>query len=74
MTTKNGDRAATPFQPSGPDGLPSYEAEYGFTKREMMAMHIASGFASDQQVAVCNIATLAVEVADKLLAELDRTK
>ena len=46
----------------------------GMTKREMMAMHIASGFAADKEVSPCNIANLAIEVADALLAELGRTK
>ena len=46
----------------------------GLTKREMMAMHIASGFAADKEVSPCNIANMAIEVADALLAELGRTK
>ena len=46
----------------------------GMTKREMMAMHIASGFAADKEVNPCNIANLAIEVTDALLAELERTK
>ena len=46
----------------------------GMTKREMMAMHIASGFAADKEVSPCNIANLAIAVADALLAELGRTK
>ena len=50
------------------------KAALGLTKREMMAMHIASGFAADKEVSPCNIANLAIEVADALLAELGRTK
>ena len=50
------------------------KAALGLTKREMMAMHIASGFAADKEVSPCNIANLATEVADALLAELGRTK
>ena len=50
------------------------KAALGLTKREMMAMHIASGFAADREVMPCNIANLAIEVADALLAELGRTK
>ena len=46
----------------------------GMTKREMMAMHIASGFAADKEVMPCNIAGMAIDVADALLAELERTK
>ena len=74
MTIKNGDKAATPFQPCGPDGLPSHEAEFGLTKREMMAMHIAAGLISDPQVKTHQVAEDAVRVADLLLAELERTK
>ena len=50
------------------------KAALGLTKREMMAMHIASGFAAYKEVSPCNIANLAIEVADALLAELGRTK
>ena len=50
------------------------KAALGLTKRETMAMHIASGFAADKEVSPCNIANLAIEVADALLAELGRTK
>lgn len=50
------------------------KAALGLTKREMMAMHIASGFTADKEVSPCNIANLAIEVADALLAELERTK
>ena len=50
------------------------KAALGLTKREMMAMHIASGFAADKEVSSCNIANIAIEVADALLAELGRTK
>lgn len=83
MTIKNGDMPAMPLADSSIDTCESWDDATaggrfipvtGFTKREMIAMHIASGLASDHQVAVCNIATLAVEVADKLLAELERTK
>ena len=74
MTIKNGDKSAMPNQALGTDGLPTHEAEFGLTKREMMAMHIASGFTADKEVSPCNIANLAIEVADALLAELGRTK
>lgn len=46
----------------------------GLTKREMMAMHIAAGFAADKDVRPSNIAKLATEVADALLAELEMHK
>ena len=79
---KNSDMPAMPthdvFEDCGFDGNSgphlTQTTNYGMTKREMMAMHIASGLAADHQVTVCNIATLSVEVADALLAELERTK
>lgn len=46
----------------------------GLTKREMMAMHIAAGFAADKDVRPSNIAKLATEVADALLAELEKSQ
>ena len=77
---KNADMPAMP-QSATSEGHPCNYYDYGgcgvptgMTKREMMAMHIASGLAADHQVTVCNIATLSVEVADALLAELERTK
>ena len=80
---KNGDKAAIPFQPCGPDGLPSYEAEFGLTKREKMAMHIMASLTSvywdtmqeyetGADLVKCQAET-AVEMADMLLAELERT-
>lgn len=70
---KNGDKSATPFQPCGPDGLPSHEAEFGLTKREMMAMHIASGLMSNPQIRCDKVASVTVKFTDELLAELERT-
>ena len=46
----------------------------GLTKREMMAMHIATGFAADKEVRPCDIAKFATEVADLLLAELEKSQ
>ena len=48
---------------------------HGLTKREMMAMHILSGLLSDYEFDVTRqVATeVAVQQADALLAELDRT-
>jgi len=71
---KNADKSAMPNQALGTDGLPTHEAEFGLTKREMMAMHIATGFAADKEVRPCNIAKLATEVADLLLAELEKSQ
>jgi hypothetical protein len=45
----------------------------GLSKREMMAMHIASGFASDGKITTDNVVKWSVEVADKLMQELDHT-
>ena len=67
---KNADMPAMPL----PLGTETEKWCQGLTKREMMAMHIASGFAADKEVSPCNIANLAIEVADALLAELGRTK
>ena len=71
---KNADKSAIPNQALGTDGLPTHEAEFGLTKREMMAMHIAAGLISDPQVKTHQVAEDAVRVADWLLAELERTK
>ena len=76
----NADMPAMP-QSATNEGHPCHYYDYsgsgvptGLTKREMMAMHIASGFAADKEVSPCNIANMAIEVADALLAELGRTK
>ena len=77
---KNADMPAMPthdvFEDCGFDGNSgphlTQTTNYGMTKREMMAMHIASGFAADKEVRPCNIAKMAIEVADALLAELER--
>jgi len=39
---KNADKSAMPNQALGTDGLPTHEAEFGLTKREMMAMQPAT--------------------------------
>lgn len=69
---KNADMPAMPVELSG---FGSYEpiAYTGLTKREMMAMHISAGFAADGQITTDNVVKWSVEVADKLLQELDRT-
>ena len=69
-TVKNADMPAMPL----PLGTETEKWCQGLTKREMMAMHIASGFAADKEVSPCNIANMAIEVTDALLAELGRTK
>ena len=63
------DEFGMPFN-SIPEGL----CTTGLTKREIMAMHIAAGFAADKDVRPSNIAKLAAEVADSLLAELERSQ
>lgn len=65
---KNSDKSAMPTQSNGGDIFG------GLTKREMMAMHIATGFAADKEVRPCDIAKLATEVADLLLAELEKSQ
>ena len=52
----------------GGPGIPT-----GLTKREMMAMHIASGFAADNNITTDNVVKWSIELADKLLSELERT-
>ena len=76
MTIKNADVPAMPNQPLGTDGLPTYEAEFGLTKREMMAMHMmaASRSRSSNYSSWVDMATDAIEMTDALLAELERTK
>ena len=66
---KNSDKSAMPTQSNGGDIFG------GLTKREMMAMHILSGLLSDYEFDVTRqmAAEIAVEQADALLAELDRT-
>ena len=47
------------------------KAALGLTKREMMAMHIAAGLASDPDIKPSNIPMLAINVSDALLAALE---
>lgn len=78
---KNADMPAMPthdvFEHCGFDGNSgphlTQTTNYGLTKREMMAMHIAAGFAADGQITTDSVVKWSVEVADKLLQELDRT-
>lgn len=72
-----GDMPAIPFEEvrSRFQGLPDKWANHvGLTKREMMAIHIASGLISDPQVRPHEVPGIAVRVADAILAELERTK
>ena len=82
MVTKNADMPAMPqsatsegyscnyYDYSGP-GIPT-----GLTKREMMAMHILSGLLSDYECDVTRqmAAEIAVQQADALLAELEKSQ
>ena len=80
---KNADMPAMPthdvFEHCGFDGNSgphmTQTTNYGLTKREMMAMHILSGLLSDYEFDVTRqmAAEIAVQQADALLAELDRT-
>jgi hypothetical protein len=76
MTIKNGDKSAMPNQALGNDGLPTHEAEFGLTKREMMAMHMMSGLLSKpgHSFSEHNVARDAVRAADALLAALESAK
>lgn len=70
---KNADMPAMPIVC---DGFGQFEpgVQVGLTKRETMAMHIASGFASSGEFRACDIAQISVDVADALLAALEKTK
>lgn len=76
---KNADMPAMPQSATG-DGYACNYYDYdgsgvptGLTKREMMAMHIASGFAADGDVRPSSIPKLTIEVVDALLRELETT-
>lgn len=71
---KNADKSAMPSQALGTDGLPTHEAEFGLTKREMMAMHMMASIATT--VGYQNYGQMAqdaIAATDALLAELERT-
>ena len=79
---KNADMPAMPlFNSNGSPvhhssaGMENHGVMAGLTKREMMAMHILSGLLSDYEFDVTRqvAAEVAVQQADALLAELDRT-
>ena len=79
---KNADMPAMPlFNGNGSPahhssaGMENHGVMAGLTKREMMAMHILSGLLSDYEFDVTRqmAAEVAVQQADALLAELDRT-
>lgn len=74
MTTKNGDMPAMPFEFSG-FGVYAPEAHYGLSKRELMAMHMFAACRSRNSTYESwgDMAMDAVEMADALLAELERT-
>ena len=74
MTIKNADMPAMPIDRCDADAVEAgIQVFSGLTKREMMAMHIASGFAADNKITNDNIVKWSIEVADKLLSELERT-
>ena len=70
MTIKNADMPAMPTQNGGGD------IYGGFTKREMMAMHMMAASRSRGSIysSWVDMAMDAIEMADALLAELERTK
>jgi hypothetical protein len=77
MTTKNGDLPAMPttiFQKVG--GIAECRSTGGLTKREQFAMAAMQGLLAkhgDDDYTPSQIASYAVERADALLAELERT-
>ena len=79
MTIKNGDMPAMPFEEvlSRQGGATNKWANHqGLTKREMMAMHMMAANRSRHSTYPSweSMASDAVEAADALLAELERTK
>ena len=77
MAINNGDMPAMPSQALGADGLPTHDAEFGLTKREMMAMAAMQGLLAAPDLTTVepsSVASTAIIYADALLAELERTK
>lgn len=79
MTMKNGDMPAMPVPLNECDRFVECGVADWLTKREMMAMHMASGNMAVRNrpwsdVDPAYMARIAVEMADALLAELERTK
>ena len=72
---KNADKSAMPSQALGTDGLPTHEAEFGLTKREMMAMHMMAARISIPGAPDDEFdAKRAVAATDALLAELEKSQ
>ena len=75
MTIKNGDKLAFPVEFSGFNQFPP-EIHCGLSKREMFAMAAMQGLCSHSgdYHEFSHLASDAVNYADALLAELERTK
>ncbi len=74
---KNGDLPAMPVSTSESicQMTGTLKPEFaGLTKREMFAMAAMQGLFVKEDVNINNAARFAVEIADALLAELERTK
>lgn len=69
---KNSDMPAMPFEIV--DEVQSSRWWSGMTKREMMAMHMMASIITQGAPAFIHAAEDAVNAADALLAELERTK
>lgn len=78
---KNADMPAMPLTNS--NGAPIHHSNagmdndgvmFGMTKREMMAMHMMASIITQGSPAFIHAAEDAVNAADALLAELERTK
>ena len=77
MTTKNGDMPAMPITLEPGEVWSEFEAHAnGLTKRETMAMHMMAANRSRHSTYTSweSMASDAVEAADALLTELERTK
>ena len=77
MTIKNGDMPAMPVDRCDADAIEAgIQVFSGLTKREMMAMHMMAANRSRHSTYPSweSMASDAVEAAEALLAELERTK
>lgn len=71
MKYTNGDM---PVMPVFPDTETGHAAAFrGLTKRELFAMAAMQGFCSDSSMDLEGIPKAAVDMADAILAELDKT-
>ena len=73
MKIQNGDLPAMPIEFSG-FGQFAPEGHSGLTKREMFAAMAMQGLFAKNDVYTTNVAHIAVDIADRLLAALENSK